>query len=180
MFQEVDIKILQDLTTHYFKYKSERFGEFSRIITIEQYKNNVLLKEMQFTLTFYEYYIECPELINSEFAQRIKLIDLAHKDLVFKVRNAYILDNLNVIDMSENIRLNEETLYFLQKLYEETELGDGIFSNIIIENFDFGRINNTDYSKIYIEIFQNNNIILNEIEKEILYRKLYYVILNYK
>lgn len=158
LFQEVDIKILEDSTPHYFRYDSELTEGLIRIITVKQYKKDVLLKEMQFTLYIFDDHVECPDLINNELAKKIKIIDLAKKDIELKINHAYLL----------------------QKLFEAVGLKEGIFSKIIVDKFDFFEILGTDYSKIYLKILENNGIVLNEKEKEILYREVNSEILNYK
>jgi hypothetical protein len=158
LFEETDVEIQEDGTKHNFKYYAQGNGGNGYIITVGQYKNTIAIKEMQFTIIFYEDYIECPELINSELIQKIKLIDLTDKDLEMKIKTAYVLKDL----------------------YEAVGLHEGIFTEIIIEKFDFNKILNTDYSEIYMNILQRNGIVLGEMEREILYRKLHYEILNYK
>lgn len=163
IFEETDVVLQEDDISHYIKYTSDHIdsdhiGIDRYIITIGQYKNDFLIKEMQFTIIFFEDYIKSPELINEGLEKKIKIIDLLDKDLELKIRNAYIL----------------------KELYEGAEVEEGIFSKIIIEKFDFDKIRNTNYFEIYYKILEENNIDLNETELEILKRELYFEILNYK
>jgi hypothetical protein len=157
LFEETQVEIQEDDIIHHIRYSSQRYNG-SYIITIGQYKNNILIREMQFSIIFYEDHIESPDLIDRELEQRIRLIDLLDKDFELKIKNAYILKDL----------------------YAASGLSEGLFSNIIIEEFDLENLINTDFSVLYIEILQNNGIILNETEREILERVLHYEALNYK
>jgi hypothetical protein len=157
LFEETQLEIQEDNIIHHIKYSSYRYNE-RYIITVGQYKNNILIREMQFTIIFYEDHIESPELIDGELEQKIRLIDLVDKDLELKIRTAYILKDL----------------------YEVSGLNEGLFSNITIEKFDLGNLIDTNFFVPYVEILQNNGIILNETEREILERVLHYEALNYK
>jgi hypothetical protein len=158
IFEETDLVLQEDNIRHYIKFTSDNIGEDRYIINIGQYRNDSLIKEMRFSIIFFENYINIPEFINEDLEKSIKIIDLLDKDLELKIRNAYIL----------------------KELYEETGIEEGIFSKIIIEKFDFDKIRDTNYFDIYYKILKENNIYLTENELEILNRKLYFEILNYK
>jgi hypothetical protein len=158
LFEETQLEIQEDNVMHHIKYSSQRSYGNSYIITVGQYKNNILIREMQFTIIFYEGRIESPELIDKELEQRIRLLDLIDKDLELKIKTAHTLKDL----------------------YETTGLTEGLFSGIIIEQFDFFNLRDTDFSVSYIEILQNNGIVINDMDREILKRLLHYEVLNYK
>jgi hypothetical protein len=157
LFEETEIEIQEDVVKHYIKYTSSRINGNSCFITIGQHRKNILLKEMQFTISFFGDHIEIPELIDSELEKKIKLLDMLTADMKMKIENAYTLNN------QENI-----------------DLGEGMFSNIIVERFDLENLMNTDFSERYIEALRNNGIFLNETDKEILKRLLHGEVLNYK
>jgi hypothetical protein len=157
LFEETEIEIQEDVVKHHIKYTSSRINGNSYFITIGQHRNNMVLKEMQFTVSFFDDHIEVPELIDSELEQKIKLLDMLTADMKMKIENAYTSNSLENIDS-----------------------GEGIFSNIIVERFDLENLMNTDFSERYIEVLRNNGIFLNETDKEILKRLLHGEVLNYK
>ncbi|MDR3167899.1 MAG: SH3 domain-containing protein [Treponema sp.] len=158
VFYEMDLVIQQDNVSHYLKYNSERIKENGYVITVEQYRNNNLLKEMRFSVIFFNDYIQSPELISEDLEKRIRLIDLLDQDLALKISAAYILTGF----------------------YRAAEIKEGIFSKIIIEEFDFAKMMHTDYFEIYSKILEENSIDLTENEREILRQKLSSKILDYK
>ena len=175
VFDEADLIIEGDSIKHYVKFQSERpLGDIAvekyshyfdkavgayphYIITVGQYKNDVLIKEMQFAISFFGDYIKSPELIDKDLEKRIKIIDVLDKDLAQKIEHAY-----NMEELCKEAGLKEETLLKVQ-----------------IEKFDFDKIRKTDFSQSYIEVLKNNNIILSESEKEVLKRLLSSNIYNY-
>jgi hypothetical protein len=178
VFDEVDLTIEEDNKKHYVRFNSIHkmlnhdepiYGELvydengnikdkHYIISVEQYTNDVLIRQMQFIIYFFDDYIKSPELIDKNLEKQIKIIDVLERDLAHKIEYAYKAEAI-----CKEIGIKAETL-----------------SKIQIEKFDFDKMLKTDFSVPYIEALRGNKINFSETEKEILKRQLNNIIRNYK